>query len=289
VPVHSPLYRSTEAVIGIGLGPERTGHVLTPRAAYHEFLPVTEAHRPDARPLAIDEVEPGEAYEILVTTYAGLTRYRLGDEIRVVARYGEAPVVEFSGRSGRVIDLGAERVSEQQISRAFEAARREAGESVVDYLVTPDPEARPARLLLLVEGPPAPARAGGWDRDGDRDAGRLLQTLERQLRPTAPDYDAARRAGRLAPIGAAVLKPGAFERYRQERIAAGAPASRVKVPHTLPDAGLARRYFGHEGLAQGRSWPEGAQEGGYHGDLRSLSAVATPSTHGDQTDQSNEQ
>lgn len=250
VPVFSPVYGASEAAVGIGLSPERPGYIVSPTAAYYEFVPLGETDQPDARPLPLDQAEVGQDYEIVLTTYAGLTRYRLGDVVRVVDRYGEAPMLEFVERRGQVINVVGEKTSEQQVAVAFEAACRETGAVVLDYVITPDPEHNPARYLLLVEALTGPAASRGSVAEPRLDAQGLLQAMERHLRRTAPDYNDSRRLGELAPMAAVVLRPGSFERFRDARVASGASASQVKVPHVMPDPGVARRHFLQQALMQ---------------------------------------
>lgn len=228
IPVLSPIYAASEATVGIGL-PDRPGYVIVPYAAYFEFLPVAGGEEP----LSLREVEEGAEYEVVLTNFAGLWRYRLGDQVRVVGRYGEAPIVEFLQRKGVGISMVGEKTSEAQIGSAFGAACRRTGAAVTDYLVTPDPETTPGRYLLLVEADPPVVPA-------------LLEAFDDELRRTAPRYGANVRLGNIGPMGAWVLRPGAFERYREERVRAGASASQVKVPHVIPDPAAARRYFANE-------------------------------------------
>jgi hypothetical protein len=107
------------------------------------------------------------------------------------------------------------------------------GAEVTDYLVTPDPDATPGRYMLLVEA-------------SCEDLPHLVEAFDAELRKVAPDYGDSVRMGEIGPMGAAVLRPGAFERYREKRIAAGASAAQVKVPHVVPDPAAAHRDFCHE-------------------------------------------
>ncbi len=228
LPVLSPIYGSSEATVGIGL-PDRPGYVIVPDAAYHEFLPLDGSDRP----LSQAEVEEGGEYEVVLTNFAGLWRYRLGDQVRVVGRYGQAPIVEFLQRKGQVINMVGEKTGEAQISQAFIAACRSVGAAVTDYLVTPDPSTTPGRYLLLLEADHAVAP-------------QLLEAFDAELRRTAPDYGDSVSMGEISPMGASVLRTGAFERYRERRIAAGASAAQVKVPHVVPDPAAAQRDFANE-------------------------------------------
>lgn len=246
IPMFSPVYAASEAVIGIGLSPHHPGYVLAVGAVYPEFLPLASADQPGVQPLAMEEVSPGEAYEIVITTYAGLLRYRLGDIVRVIGHYGQSPIIEFLERKGQVISIVGEKTSEAQIAHAFEATCRQIGASVVDYIVTPDPSFTPARYLLLIEALPTAYASG--DAAIPFAAAQLLETFEQQLQRSAPSYANNRRMGKLGPTELRILHPGAFERFRALRVAAGASAAQVKVPHVLPDPSLVGRHFFDEML-----------------------------------------
>lgn len=225
VPVFSAVYGASEATVGIGL-PNQTGYIIAPQAAYHEFLPLDGGDRP----LALSEVEEGQEYEVVLTNFAGLWRYRLGDRVRVVGRYGQAPVLEFLERTGLVINMVGEKTGEALVSRAFIAACRRIKAEVTDYAVIPDASTTPGRYLLLVEADCPCIQP-------------LVEAFDDELRRTAPRYGSAIRMGKLGPMAALPLRSGAFERYRARRIAAGASASQVKVPHVIPDPKIAERDF----------------------------------------------
>lgn len=57
----------------------------------------------------------GQSYEIILTNYAGLYRYRLGDRVRLDGWLGRTPLLSFIGRAGLVSDLCGEKLSEDFI------------------------------------------------------------------------------------------------------------------------------------------------------------------------------
>lgn len=62
------------------------------------------------------EVEPGKRYEVILTTGAGLWRYRTGD----VVIFSAERDVRFVGRLGVVSDLAGEKLSEEEVLAAFQ-------------------------------------------------------------------------------------------------------------------------------------------------------------------------
>ena len=152
-------------------------------------------------------------------------------------------MIEFIERRGQVIDILGEKTAEHHIVAAMESACHAVHAPLVDYFVAPDTEHNPARYLLAVEGMPGSC-------DNPRDAGDLLRAVETGLRKAAPDYDEERVLGALGPMAMVLLKAGAFERYREQRIAAGVSASQLKMAHVIPEPGFIGRQFQDEVLTR---------------------------------------
>ena len=55
----------------------------------------------------------GEVYGLVLTTWAGLYRYRLGDMVRVVGRYHQSPLMEVLYRRGTLLNMMGEKTSER--------------------------------------------------------------------------------------------------------------------------------------------------------------------------------
>ncbi|MFQ5634440.1 MAG: GH3 auxin-responsive promoter family protein, partial [Gammaproteobacteria bacterium] len=236
--IFSPVYSSSEGDIGFGFSADRP-HYLLPTMPYIEFLPVEEMDDPDARPIPAWQAEPGRKYEVVITTLDGFMRYRLTDILRVVEFHGQTPVIEFIERRGQLIDVVGEKTAEHHIVEAIDTASHVVEEPLVDYVVVPDTERTPACYLLALEE---------WHRDCEDNlkVRAFLRAVDAALRKVAPDYDEERELGTLGPMAVALLKEGAFERQRAQRVEAGGSASQIKTPHVIPDPGFFRRAFEHE-------------------------------------------
>jgi hypothetical protein len=94
---------ATEGVITIPWG---TGEGAVPALNSHflEFL------GDDVRIHLIHELKMGFTYEVILSTSAGLWRYRLGDAVRVVGWEGPTPRLIFVGRADGVCDLRGEKL-----------------------------------------------------------------------------------------------------------------------------------------------------------------------------------
>ena len=243
LPLFSPVYAASEATIGFGYSAEHPYYLLGPQQAYIELLPVEEMEDPAARPIAAWKAEPGKSYEVVITTLGGFMRYRLHDIVRVVDFYGQNPVIEFIERQGQLLDVVGEKTAEHHIVEAIAAACYRVNARLLDYFVTPDTQRTPAGYVLAIEG---------WQgrSNNDQFVRELLGAVEAALRKTAPDYDEERELGTLGPMDLVLLKPGAFERMREQRIAAGGSANQIKTPHVVSDPGFMLREFQDEMLSR---------------------------------------
>ena len=245
---YTTCFGATEGMVGINLEadtPER--YTLALGAAHFEFLPEEQLDAATPRTVGIPELVIGARYEIVITTHAGLYRYRLGDVVRIAGFTGTTPVFEFDHRRGNVLDLVGEKTTEQHVR---DAVRRLVGElpggesSLTDYTVTPELGSIPYHYVAYAER--GDREQPGWDREH---AARRLDAL---LAEENPSYATLARAnGRLGPLELRMVPPGTFDRLLAERRAAvaGINANQVKVPRVLRDE--SQRDFLEKAVAAG--------------------------------------
>jgi hypothetical protein len=237
--VFSPIYSASEGTFGFGYSCDEPFYLLLPILNYIELLPVENADEASARPIPAWQAEPGREYETVITTFAGLVRYRLHDIVRVVRFQGETPIIEFIERCGQVVDIVGEKTAEHHVVAAIDAACQTLDQSLVDYVIGPDSEHTPARYALAIE------EWQGDSRDHTRARG-FVRAVDAALRRIAPDYDEECQLGTLAPMSIVLLRAGAFERLREKGVASGGAASQIKTPHVVPDPGFITREFGRD-------------------------------------------
>ena len=149
VPVHYFTYAASECMMAITMRLESKENVLMPRSGFYEFIPYEKEG--DGRPRTIEELETGEYYEIVVTNFSGLYRYRLNDVVRVTGFCGQAPVFEVCFRKNQAINIAGEKTDLQTISRAVELLARECRVHVLEYSVYDEKELLPGRYQCFVE------------------------------------------------------------------------------------------------------------------------------------------
>jgi hypothetical protein len=232
--LYTTCFGATEGMLGINLwreAPER--YALALGAVHFEFLPVSELTAARPRVVSMQDLTPGESYELVITNHAGLYRYRLGDVVRIAGREGTTPVFEFDYRRGNVVDLVGEKTTEQHLRRAFARLAREelGGESgLTDFALWPDLSAVPYHYVAYAElsgsesGPPS-----------SRLAVRLAVRLDELLAAYAT---LGRLNGRLDPVEFRLVRPGTFEALLslQRDTAAGVNANQVKIPRVIRTA-----------------------------------------------------
>ncbi|ATB38252.1 hypothetical protein CYFUS_003685 [Cystobacter fuscus] len=230
VPLYPSYYVSTESTLGVALEFERAVYCLLVGAAFFEFIPEQELDAESPTTLLPEQLVEGEAYELVLTTQAGLYRYRLEDVVRIVGRYHEAPLMEFLYRRGTLLNLMGEKTSEHAARLALEQALATEGLLPADYSVVEETETFPGRYAFFVE-------LQGAVRP-HKEPERLNRALEEALCQTNPAYEMNRRTERLGPTQLHRVAPGTFQALREVLVRRGASPTQVKVPRLVRDAEL---------------------------------------------------
>ena len=236
MPIYSPLYAATEATVGINPYVEKRSYVLTPDTAYFEFIPLSKMN--DSEPSAIElyQLEMGVDYEVVMTTYTGLYRYRLGDVVRVDGFYNNSPMLHFLYRKNQMLNMAAEKTTEQHVSHAMEKAFSSLGLSLMDYTSLPDNSVSPGRYVFFVE---VKETVKACTNDA------ISKTVERELCKANPAYGRIRSKGKLGSSQTIVVPAGSFQKYKEGTIIKkNISRSQLKIPRVLMECD-AKKYFGY--------------------------------------------
>ncbi|XP_037087497.1 jasmonoyl--L-amino acid synthetase JAR1-like [Pollicipes pollicipes] len=237
VPIVSFIYSASEGFMGSNLECTRPGpprYTLIPDVMFFEFLPIVNDRIPD-----LDEINPRElllseqlelnkTYEVIITNSSGFYRFRLGDVVRVVGFYQQAPQIEFLFRSGQNLNVNAVKISEEVLFRALREAADRWSSTLKDYTAAGSQFAPshqglldPHFLLFLeLDGPVLTEEQTGLVDDI------LLQQDE--------EYATFRKLGSIAKIRVYQVQPGAFSRFRAHLLATtDVTADQFKMPRVL--------------------------------------------------------
>ncbi|MCO5563232.1 hypothetical protein L7F22_016869 [Adiantum nelumboides] len=168
LPLVSPRYAASECLFGINMNPlcspYEVSYTFLPNMAYFEFLPLQAANEDDNDENSIHQsqlvdlvnVKLGQQYEVVVTTFAGLYRYRVGDCVQVTGFHNKAPQFRLLGRKNVVLSIGIEKTDDATLHKAVCTAKvrhLEARSScqLVDYTSYMDISAVPGHYVLFWE------------------------------------------------------------------------------------------------------------------------------------------
>lgn len=165
---------ATEGCVTI---PFLNAHPLAVCSHFYEFLDCENRVR------LAHELQLGGEYEIILTTAAGLYRYRLGDRVRVSDFVHNTPSLTFLGRAGNVSDYRGEKISEAFAASVLREIAVRTGVSPVFAMLAPEEVSCGLRYVLFWEGP--------FDS-------KLAEFLD-ELLCKNPHYDYCRRLGQLQP------------------------------------------------------------------------------------------
>lgn len=118
VPIVDAIYSATEGWFTVPSGdPDEVGGPVHVGAILTEYFPVGE--KPSKVLLKPHELEVGKDYEIVVTNFMGLVRYRLFDIVRCTGFFHRSPILQFVGKVGAELLVGLSRFSEEQLVNAM--------------------------------------------------------------------------------------------------------------------------------------------------------------------------
>lgn len=148
---------------------------------YYEFLPTENMDDEHPQTLSLDEVEIGKNYALIISTNAGLWRYKIGDTIKFTSL---SPYrFQISGRTKQYINTFGEEVIVDNADQALEIACKETNAEIRDYTAGP----------VYFQGNNAGAHE--WIIEFEKvpsNFGHFCEILDRSLREINSDYDAKR-------------------------------------------------------------------------------------------------
>ncbi|XP_052876948.1 indole-3-acetic acid-amido synthetase GH3.17-like [Gossypium arboreum] len=243
IPLVSPSYVSSEACFGINLkplsNPFDVSYTFLPNTAYFEFLPVNkdgtggkaQETRTIDKPVDLANVKLGQYYEVVVTTLAGLYRYRVGDVLKVTGFYNKSPQFQFVERQNVVLSIDADKTSEEDLSKAITNAKlilEPFGIMLTAYSSYSDTSSTPGRYVLFWE----------LKMKDSNDLPKLDVKIMEQCCCIVEEsfdftYKSLRKGGAISGLELRVVKRGSFDELMDFYISKGASISQYKPPCCL--------------------------------------------------------
>ncbi|GFP88606.1 probable indole-3-acetic acid-amido synthetase gh3.1 [Phtheirospermum japonicum] len=239
LPKACTMYASSECYFGLNLNPmckpSEVSYTIMPNMAYFEFLP----HEPnstgstrDSPPRLVDlaDVEIGREYELVITTYAGLCRYRVGDILRVTGFHNSAPQFHFVRRKNVLLSIDSDKTDEAELQTAVDNASkllREFNTSVVEYTSYADTKTIPGHYVIYWEM--LTKDSGNSPSQGVLD--RCCLAMEESLNSVYRQCRVADNS--IGPLEIRVVRNGTFEELMDYAISRGASINQYKVPRCV--------------------------------------------------------
>ncbi len=109
--------------------------LLTDHGIFYEFIPVEHLHNDNPKVLTLENVELYQNYALVITTNAGLWRYKIGDTIQFTSL---APYrIQVTGRTKHFINAFGEEVIIDNADKAIAQACADTGAKVREYMAAP--------------------------------------------------------------------------------------------------------------------------------------------------------
>ena len=228
LPIYNTTYGLSECSVGFSIAPDDPRYVITPQAAYLEYVPEENIEEERPHTHLMPQLEVGGRYEIVCTNRAGLYRYRTSDVIEVVGWHKQLPIFEFRHRANVLMNFNAEMMTESTAYSALRNAAADIGTHAVDYTIRPGAETFPPHYCFYVEVA---------DPIGDDGVAQLQEGLEKHLGLENPRYADRVTMQRLQPCQVRLVGPGGFRRFEEalgtRAQARGISAVQTKVPRLL--------------------------------------------------------
>ncbi|KAH9803189.1 Indole-3-acetic acid-amido synthetase GH3.5 [Citrus sinensis] len=247
LPLVCTMYASSECYFGVNLNPlckpSEVSYTLVPTMAYFEFLPV---HRNNgvansiSMPKSLNEkerqelvdlvdVKLGQEYELVVTTYAGLYRYRVGDVLRVAGFKNKAPQFNFICRKNVVLSIDSDKTDEVELQNAVKNAVNHLvpfDAAVSEYTSYADTTTVPGHYVLY------------WELSLNGTTPIPPSVFEDCCLTIEESLNSVYRQGRvcdksIGPLEIKIVEPGTFDKLMDYAISLGASINQYKTPRCV--------------------------------------------------------
>ncbi|XP_022753988.1 indole-3-acetic acid-amido synthetase GH3.17-like [Durio zibethinus] len=258
LPLVSCIYASSEAICGINLEPlskpSDVFYTFLPNMAYFEFLPMKKdyvtisqdqaqfdgvshhesemkTNNEDTEPVDLVNVKPGQCYELLVTTSAGLYRYRVGDILMVSGFHNNTPQFQFVERQNVILSIYVDKTSEADLLKAVTEAKTlldPLGFILTGFTSYADTSSTPGHYVLFWE-----LKGKEGNNIKELDPKIMLECCSKMEELLNYTYKIHRKENAIAALEIRVVKQGTFVALMDYYVSKGASLSQYKAPSCI--------------------------------------------------------
>ncbi|KAJ1382714.1 GH3 family [Sesbania bispinosa] len=244
LPLVCTMYASSECYFGLNLNPlcepSEVSYTLIPTMAYFEFLPVNKicghtnsvSNTEQKHLVDLVDVELGHEYELVVTTYAGLYRYRVGDILRVAGFKNKAPQFTFVCRKNVVLSIDSDKTDEVELQNAVKNGANnllQYGASLTEYTSCVDTSTIPGHYVLY------------WEISTNKEQTPIpASVFEDCCFEVEGSLNSVYRQGRVSesigPLEIKIVENGTFDKLMDFALSQGASINQYKTPRCVKHA-----------------------------------------------------
>ena len=240
IPIHNMGFAAAEGFFAMATELDVHDGVLLPHCLFFEFLPVNDEEEDDiednATPLLINQLEVGKKYEIVVSNFSGLYRYRMEDVVQVTRMHNNTPEIEFLYRRNLGMNIANEKTTTQMVDFAVKNTAEAMGNEFVGHSLYCDYSTNPPRYCLLAE-PKNPVD------EADRE--KYIDILDEQFKDVNEKYFKYRRWGMINRPEVLFLKPKTYWDYREFLRSKGKVLNQIKPVTILNSKERCDFFFSH--------------------------------------------
>ena len=212
--------------------------VLLPQCIFFEFIPVDDdddelTEDGKIKTLLIDELEEGKKYEIVISNFSGLYRYRMEDIITVTGFYNNTPRIELLYRRNLSMNVANEKTTTQMVDCAAKQTSEEIDNEFVGHSFYADFSTNPPRYCMLVETKKEVT---------EEDRQKMIQILDEKLNGVNDKYYKYRRWGMLNDPEVLILQPKTYLNYNDYLRNKGVVLNQIK-PVTVINTDERKDFF----------------------------------------------
>ena len=236
IPLHNMGFAAAEGFFSMPTELNCDDGVLLPFTLFYEFLPVIDEEDGEvdtSKTLLIDELEIGKKYELVVSNFSGLYRYRMEDIVQVTRMHNNTPMIEFLYRKNLGMNLANEKTTTQMVDAVVKNLAKEMGNDFKGYSLYPDHSTNPPRYCLLAEA---------VNPVTEEERQKYIDVMDEGFKETNEKYYKYRRWGMINRPEVLFLKEKTYWDYREMLRAKGVVLNQIK-PVTIINSEERKQFF----------------------------------------------
>ncbi|CAN8247929.1 unnamed protein product [Cochlearia groenlandica] len=238
LPLVSADYGSTESWIGVNvdpnLPPEDVSFAVIPTFSYFEFIPLYRSQNQqdnicsdhdfvEDKPVPLSQVKLGQEYELVLTTFTGLYRYRLGDVVEVTGFHKGTPKLSFIYRRKLILTINIDKNTEKDLQRVVDKASQLLSQTtkaeVIDFTSHADVTTSPGHYVIY------------WEIKGEADD-KSLEECCKEMDAGFVDhgYVVSRRMNSIGPLELRIVERGTYAKVAERCVGKCGGLNQFKTP-----------------------------------------------------------